>query len=272
MLTTKYVRENLGAIRKSLQKRGSKYPLEELLQLDEKLKKINKELQDLRAERNKGSEQIGAAKKSGKDPDKTLVGRMGEVKNKIDDIEKEIPDDEARLETLLWSMPNILDDSVPEGTPPEANKVIKTWGKPVPKNIPTHEEILGKLNMLDVERASKTTGARFYFMKGDLVLLELSLMRYVMDFLTKRGYTPVLPPFMLKKKYYKGAAPLATFEDALYRVGESEEASKLKDADELRAAAPDRLQPLYLPEQAIFFLHAISLQAASYLPITFLPM
>jgi seryl-tRNA synthetase len=265
MLTAKYVKDNLDAIRKSLQNRGSKYPLDELLGLDEKLKKVNKELQELRAERNTGSEQIGAAKKAGKEQDKALISRMGEVKNKIESIEKEIPAQEARLQTLLWGMPNILDESVPVGEPPDSNKVIRTWGKPVPKNIPAHEEILGKLGMLDVERAGKTTGARFYFMKGDLVLLEMSLLRYTMDFLVKRGYTPVLPPFMLKKKYYMGAAPLATFEDALYRVGESTEASKLKDVEHVE----DELFLIGTAEHALATMHAEELFSANELPLKY---
>jgi seryl-tRNA synthetase len=265
MLTAKYVRDNLDAIRKSLQKRGSKYPLNELLQLDEKLGKVNRELQELRAERNKGSQQINMLKKTGKEPDKALTDSMSGIKKKIEGIEKDTPVQEARMQTLLWSMPNILDESVPVGEPPDGNKVIKKWGNPAPKNIPTHEEILGKLNMLDVERAGKTTGARFYFMKGDLVLLEMSLLRYVMDLLTKRGYTPVLPPFMLKKKYYRGAAPLATFEDALYRVGETEEASKLKDVEHVE----DELFLIGTAEHALATMHAEEVFSANDLPFKY---
>ena len=89
-----------------------------------------------------------------------------------------------------------------------------------------HEEILEKLDLLDIERAAKVAGSRFYYIKGDLVLLEQSLGRYALDFLAKRGYVPVLPPFMLRKKYYSGVAPLATFEDALYRIAESQRGSQ----------------------------------------------
>ncbi|MGA3020848.1 MAG: serine--tRNA ligase [Candidatus Micrarchaeales archaeon] len=265
MLTARYIRDNLDAIRKSLEKRHSDYPLNELLSLDEQSRKVNKELQELRAEHNKGSEQISEMKKAGKQHDEQLVKKLADVKKRIDNLENSIPKQEERLQELLWSMPNILDESVPVGGPPEANKVIKTWGKPMPRKIPTHEEILGKLNMLDIERARKTTGARFYFMKGDLVLLELSLMRYVLDLLTKRGYTPVLPPFMLKKKYYKGAAPLATFEDALYRVGEPEEASKLKEVEHVE----DELFLIGTAEHALATMHAEEVFSISDLPIKY---
>ncbi len=265
MLTAKYVRDNLDAIKKSLANRRSDYPLDELLQLDAESRKRGVELQRLRAERNKGSEQIAQAKKAGKEADGALADRMAQVKAQIEALEAKMSIGELRLEQLVWNMPNILDDSVPVGDPPEANRIIKKWGEPVAKKVPTHEEVLGKLGLLDTERAGKTTGARFYFMKGDLVLLELSLMRYVMDFLTKRGYTPVLPPFMLKKKYYRGAAPLATFQDALYRVGESEEAAGMKEAEHLE----DELFLIGTAEHALATMHAEEVLSVNDLPLKY---
>ncbi len=83
--------------------------------------------------------------------------------------------------------------------------------------------------MIDIERAAKVSGARFFYLKNDLVLLELSVLRYSLDQIAKNGYIPISPPFLLRKEYYGGAVPLATFEDALYRVGDPEEAKSKKD-------------------------------------------
>ena len=143
------------------------------------------------------------------------IAALAELKSRIETMSAELLGYEAKADDMLWNAPNILDKSVPVGNPPEANKILRTWGEIRNEGVPNHEEILTKLGLLDMERAAKTTGTRFYFLRGDLVLLEQSLLRYALDKLAKKGYTPILPPFMLRKKYFRGAAPLSVFEDAL---------------------------------------------------------
>ena len=264
MITTRYVREHIDDIRETLKRRGSTYPIDELLKLDEEWRSMKTALQELQAERNLESLKISELKKKGKDAKKKIDG-LGELKSRIDSSEKELGAKVARIEELLWNMPNLLDRSVPQGQPPEANKIIRKWGVPKKESFGSHEEILTRMGLLDVERAAKTAGARFYFLKGDLVLLEQSLLRYALDFLSSKGYTPVLPPFMLRRKYYRGAAPIATFEDALYSVGESREAKANEGIEHL----DDELYMIATAEHALAAMHAGELFSGNQLPLKY---
>ena len=261
MITTRYVRDNIEIIEDSLKRRKSDYPIKRLLDLDKNWREEKTQLQELQAKRNKASIEIGELKKSGKEI-KENIESLGQLKEQIEELEKKVSKNEKEIEKLLWNLPNVLDTAVPTGVPPEGNVVIKKWGEIKEKNIPTHEEILGKLNLLDIERAGKTAGSRFYYMKGDLVLLELSLLRFTLDFLQKRGYTSVLPPFMLKERFYRGTAPLATFEDALYRIGESKEAESAKDLEHLE----EEMFLIGTSEHALAAVHAEELFPANELP------
>ena len=264
MLTTKYVRDNLEAIKESLKRRKSDYPLGELLGIDEKWRKLKTETQELQAKRNKESIEISELKKQGKKID-TKIKSIAKIKDGISKAEKELSEYEQRIEELLWNMPNILSKDVPIGEPPGANKVIRKWGRIKTKNKTNHEDALIKLGLLDIERASKTAGARFYYLRGDLVLLEQSVLRFALDELSKKGYTPILPPFMLRKKYYKGVAPFSVFEDALYQVSESSEASKNKDIERIE----DSLFLISTAEHALAAMHADEVLAASDLPLKY---
>ncbi len=264
MITTKYVREHIEEIRESIKKRRSNYPIDELLKLDEEWRKLKTSLQEMQAERNRESVKIAELKKKGKNADKKING-LAELKAKIEESEADLKSKEDRLEKLLWSIPNVIDKSVPEGDPPDANKIIRKWGVPKKVSMGSHEEILTKMGLLDIERAAKTAGARFYFLKGDLALLEQSLLRYALDFLTSKGYTAVLPPFMLRKKYYRGVAPIATFEDALYAVGESKEAAERKGIEHVE----DELYMIATAEHALAAMHADELFSGNQLPLKY---
>jgi seryl-tRNA synthetase len=264
MINTKYVRENLVEIRETLKNRASSFPLDDLLSADEKWRKLKTELQELQSKRNKASLEISEAKKKGEDI-KGRISALAELKTQTTAMEKDILKYEEQIDALIWNVPNVLDKSVPVGIPPEANKVVKKWGTVKKTNIGAHEDILEKLDLLDMERAAKVAGARFYYMKGDLVLLEQSLGRYALDFLAKRGYVSVLPPFMLRKKYYRGVAPLATFEDALYRTAESQEASSLKGIEHV----DDELFMIGTAEHSLAAMHAEELIPGKALPLKY---
>jgi seryl-tRNA synthetase len=226
MLTAKYVRDNIEEVRKSLERRHSGFAIDELLELDEKTRKISKELQELRAERNKGSKEVSELKKSGKERDNERIGRLAEIKKKIDSLESDLPRYEERLNHLVWNVPNTIHESVPSGKDSTENPEIRKFGKIAKEKLEkTHEDILLGLDMIDIERAAKVSGSRFFYLKNDLVLLEQSLLRFSLDVIAKNGFTPISPPFLLRKEYYSGAVPLATFEDALYRATDPEEAS-----------------------------------------------
>jgi seryl-tRNA synthetase len=264
MISTKYVRDNIALIKESLARRKSDYPIDELLDLDAKWRAGKTSLQELQARRNRDSIAVSEAKKK-KGDTTALLESLGRLKGEISKMEADTSSNEQRIEHLLWNMPNVLDKSVPIGNPPDANKVLKVAGDIKKKTGPNHEEILLNLGLLDVERAAKTTGSRFYYLKGDLVLLEQSLLRYALDKMSKKGYRLILPPFMLRKKYYRGVAPLGVFEDALYRISEASEASGVKDAEHLE----EELFLISTAEHALASMHAEELLSASELPLKY---
>ena len=221
----RFVRDNLEAIKKSLEKRGSDYPLDKLLELDEEKRKIQKELENLRAYKNKESIEISKLKKENKEVSKEKIEELEEVKKRIDELEKKFNEIGNELNELLWRMPNILEEDVPIGKDDSENVEIKRVGEIKEKNIElSHDEILTRLGLLDLDQAANVSGARFYYLKGDLALLELSLIRFAVDELIKKGYELISPPLLMKREYYKGVTSLADFEEALYLATDPKEA------------------------------------------------
>lgn len=232
MLTTKYVRDNIVAIRASLKKRKSDYPIDKLLSLDEESRKLKTELQQLQALKNKGSLEIAAETKKGKNDHssrekiKEKSEELAKIKEKIAELEARLPSYEQEIEMLLWNLPNILHDSVPYGEDDSGNLEVKKVGETKKRKIPDHEEILAGMGLLDISQAAKVAGARFFYLKGDLALLEQALIRFAINELSKKGYTLIAPPLMMRKDYYKGVTALGDFEDALYKVEEDYESEE----------------------------------------------
>jgi seryl-tRNA synthetase len=231
MLTPKYVRDNLDAIRQSLGRRKSAYPIDELVGLEEQTRKIGTELQELRAERNRGTMRISEAKKLGKPLDAALVYDLAELKKKMDSLEATLPKSLERLDFLMWNLPNVLHESVPYGKDDTENAEIRKWGEPSRRKIPGHAEILERLGLLDTDQASKVAGARFFYLKGDLALLEQSLIRFAIDELNRKGFTLIAPPLMMKREFYRGVTALGDFEEALYKAADPSEAEGKKELE-----------------------------------------
>ena len=264
MLTAKYVRDNLDAIRASLAKRKSKYPLDELLKVDLDWRAMKTRLQELQSQRNKASLEISEKKKKGGDI-KASVEALAALKAEITDMEAKLPVYEEKIANLLWRMPNVLHESVPIGDSDKDNPVLRTWGEIRNKKAPTHEEILGKLGLIDIERAAKVSGARFYFLKGDLALLEQALIKFVIDEMIKKGYTFISPPYMMRGKYYRAAVDLAQFEDALYRIADTKEAMEREDYEKL----DEEMYLIATAEHVIAAMHAEEVFNGKELPIKY---
>lgn len=229
MLSTKYVRDHLDDIKESLKRRKSDYPIDRLLDLDKKWREQKTRLQELQAKRNKASIEIADLKKKGTKIDEK-INALAFLKEEIEELEKEVTKYETEIEKLLWNMPNVLDKNVPYGESEDQNAEIRTWGKiDKGKKSGNHEETLTKLGLLEMEQAAIVSGARFYYLKGDLALLEQALIRFGIDELIKKGYTLIAPPLMLRKEFYKGATALGDFEELLYRVADPSEASGQKN-------------------------------------------
>lgn len=222
MLDIKLIREDPNAVRRNLARRNQTPVLEmfdELVEVDKKWRESVAEINGLRAERNKASMEIAAAKKEGK-TDKKLLAEAGKIPKKIEESEKTMSDLDAKMKSLLLRLPNLLDRSVPDGKDEGDNKIVKKSGKPPefdfePKD---HLEILQNLGMIDSDRAAKSSGHGFHYLKGDAVMLDMAISKFALDFLHRKDFTIVEPPFMLNYSSMMGAEDLGTFEDQIYKI------------------------------------------------------
>lgn len=266
MLNAKYVRDNIDAIRNSLKKRKSDYPLDELLKLDEEYRKIGVELQELRMKRNKGSIEVSELKKAKKEVSEEKMKELANLKEKIEAIEASIPSYETRIDSLVMNMPNALDESVPFGKDDTENVEIRRHGTLIRKSSPSHEQILAKLGLVDLEQASKVAGARFFYLKGDLALLEQALIRFAIDELVAKGYTLIAPPLLMRREYYKGVTAFGDFEDMLYKAADPGEAQDKKAIEHME----DELYLIGTSEHPIAAMHANSVMSGNELPKRFI--
>jgi seryl-tRNA synthetase len=222
MLDIIFVRENPEVVRENLRRRNDSELIEmldELLKKDELWRALKGKVDAARARRNKISEEINKAKKDGKDASQ-VVAEAKEIPKIIAEGEKELAALEGRIRDLLLRIPNIMHDSVPKGKDDSENQVIKTVGKkPSFKFTPkSHTDLIVEKGWADLERAAKISGARWYFLKGDLAVLEYALIQYALDFMRNKGFMPVVPPFMMSRTAYEGVTSLGDFEEVMYKI------------------------------------------------------
>jgi seryl-tRNA synthetase len=222
MLDIKLIREKTEEVRKNIQKRDDPKFLNQfdlLVKKDEEWRSNLQNLEKLKAQRNTLSKEIADLKKAGKKADdklklaKALPKRINEIEEKTKSLRQEI-------NNLLLKIPNLLHKSVPFGESEEENKTIKKEGKK-PKfsfKLKSHVDLIEDLGLADIERAAKVSGARFYYAKNELVMLDLALKRLALEMLIKKGFEVVEPPFMIRRKPYEGVTDLADFEDVLYKI------------------------------------------------------
>jgi len=224
MLDIRFLRENPDVIRRDLEKRGSDPRMLSLLEKtigNEKLsRELNSAVESLRAERNKVTAEISGAKKGGREVSPEILSRSREIPSELKGLEEKLASLKEEIRQALLRLPNILHESVPYGKDDSENVMVRTWGeaKPLPFEPKGHEEILLSLGLIDLERAAKISGSRFYFLKGDLVLLDMALQRFAADILVKKGFTIVNPPYIMGKEAYMGVTSLGDFEDTLYKI------------------------------------------------------
>jgi len=222
MLDIKLIRENPDIVRKDLKKRGDAEKLkllEELIEHDREWRKMVGDVEKLRARRNSVTGEIAKFKKEGRQPAKQIA-EMKEIKEEIETLGEKVGRYELHIKDILMRLPNILHDSVPVGKDDSENVEVRKWGKIQKPNfeLKGHEELGVALNLLDIERAAKISGARFYFLKGELALLEMAIMKCATDFMMKKGYQLIIPPHMMRKKPYEGVTDLSDFGEMLYKI------------------------------------------------------
>jgi len=241
MLDIKMIRENPENIRKMLKDRDVQFDLDLLLELDRKRREMIISTDNLRKKKNEMSVKISEAKKTG-DEATSIIQEMQVVSKELTNLEEVQNKTKSEYSKLALTIPNVLHESVPCGDD-SANKEIRKWGT-TPQfdfEVKDHIDISESLNLLELERAAKTAGARFYYLKGDLVKLNQALIQFGLDFLSEKGYTMFQPPYMINRKSMEGAVILDDFEDVIYKVedqdlyliGTSEHAMVSMYADEI---------------------------------------
>jgi len=222
MLDIKLIRENPSFVRENLARRGDPENLrmlDELIECDKLWRQHLTKLNELRRERNRITAQIAEAKKKGGDI-ADIVSRAKAVDVEITELEKLVADYEERVHNYLMLLPNLLHESVPVGKDEFDNVTVRTWGEPPKFSFPPKDHIdLGlSLDIMDVERAGKVAGARFFYLKKGGVLLDMALMNFALEEMVKKGFTPIEPPFLMRRKPYEGVIALSDFENDLYKV------------------------------------------------------
>ena len=223
MLDAKLLKENPHTIENMLKKRGVNFPLNELIDLDKKRRELIVELQDFKHKKNILATSI-AQKKKEKDTTNTVnseISKMKEISNRISELEKEQDSVQGKFRYLMMSIPNLLHESVPLGSGEAENVIIKEQRNKRTKSTMAprdHIDIATSLDLIDLERAAKISGARFYFLKNDLVKMNQALLQFGLDYLSNSGYTLVQPPYMIRKEAMEGAVILGDFEQVIYKV------------------------------------------------------
>jgi len=222
MLDIKLIRNNREFVRDNLAKRGNPEAIEmldKLVEQDKEWRQALTKLNDLRHERRQITMEIAALKKKGKTAEKEILkGRT--LDEEITALEKQVNECEEKTSYYLMRLPNLLHESVPVGKDENDNAPIRFWGE-TPKFTFTpkdHIDLALKLDIMDVERAGKIAGARFFYLKREGVLLDMALMQFALEEMTKKGYMPIEPPFVMRRKPYEGVVALSDFEDVLYKI------------------------------------------------------
>jgi seryl-tRNA synthetase len=222
MLDVKLLRETPDVIRSDLRKRGMLDKLglvDQAIRADSEWRGAKAQMESLRHELNEVNHAIAKLAKSKQpiDEEQRKVRRISEEEARYSAVQNEQLE---VLERILTSLPNILHESVPVGKDDGDNVMVRTWGEPrrfdfTPKD---HIDVLTALGMVDMERAAKISGARFFFLKGDAVKLEHAIMNYAVDLLSAKGFVPVEPPFMMRREPYAGVTDLGDFGPVIYKV------------------------------------------------------
>jgi len=242
MLDPKIIKDNPKIIRDMLKARAVEFDLDELVESDQKRRDLILKTDDMRKKKNQVALEISQKKKSGENISSNL-DEMKNISRELVKLESLQGETDKKYSQLVLTIPNLIHESVPIGKDETANIEIKKWGV-IPKfdfKINDHIDISANLDLVDLERAAKVAGARFYYLKNDLVRLNQSLIHYALDFLAEKNYSLVQPPYMINRKSMEGAIIADDFEEVIYKIenedlymiGTSEHAMAAMHSDEI---------------------------------------
>ena len=224
MIDIKFLRENPEVVKENIKKKfqDAKLPLvDEVIELDEKARKTQQEADDIRANRNKLSKEIGMLMGQGKKEEaeavKAQVSANAARLAELEVLEKELSE---KVTKIMMSIPNIIDPSVPIGEDDSCNVEIEKFGEPVVPEfeIPYHTEIMEKFDGIDMEAAGKVAGNGFYYLMGDIARLHSAVISYARDFMIDRGFTYCIPPFMIRSNVVTGVMSFEEMDAMMYKI------------------------------------------------------
>jgi len=269
MLSRQFVRENPETVRDAVESKGVDVDVDELLGIDEEWRELKARGDELRHERNEVSQKIGGLKAEGKEEKaQEAIERSQDLKDELQTVEERTDELESELESLLLELPQIPQDEVPEGEDESDNVEIERVGFDAdhgfPDEVTPHYELGEELNIIDEERGAKTTGAGFYFLKGEGARLEHALIQFMLDVHREQEYTDVFPPVPVKSTSMEGTGQLPKFADDAYRVGGSE--SEEYDDDDLWLCPTAEVPVTNMYRDEIFLKEDLPLKHQAYSP------
>ena len=223
MLDPKLIKEKQRMIQDMLNARNIDFDLDTLIESDKKRREFIIKTDELRKNKNQVALEISQKKKAGEDTSSILT-KMKNVSVELTKLESEQEIIENTYSKLALTIPNLIHESVPIGMDEHANKEIKKWGN-IPSfnfKIKDHIDISEELGLVDLERAAKVSGSRFYYLRNDIVRLNQSLIHYALDFLAKKEYSLVQPPYMINRESMEGAVIAEDFEEVIYKIEEED--------------------------------------------------
>ena len=224
MLDIKFVRENPDVVKENIKKKfqdGKIILVDEVIELDAALRAAKTEADELRANRNKVSKEIGVLMAQGKkDEAEAAKKKVTQYADQLAALEVKEAELEEKLMKNMMIIPNIIDDSVPIGRDDSENVELEKFGEPVVPDfeVPYHTDILEKLDGIDLDAARKVAGNGFYYLMGDIARLHSAVISYARDFMINRGFTYCIPPFMIRSNVVTGVMSFAEMDAMMYKI------------------------------------------------------
>ena len=224
MIDIKFLRENPEAVKENIRKKfqDEKLPLvDEVIALDKESRQTQQEADDLRANRNKISKEIGVLMKAGKKEEaEAKKAEVAAGAKRLEELEKKEGELQEKILKDMMVIPNIIDPSVPIGKDDSENVEVKRYGEPVVPDfeIPYHTEIMERFNGIDLDSARKVAGNGFYYLMGDIARLHSAVIAYARDFMINRGFTYCVPPFMIRSNVVTGVMSFAEMDAMMYKI------------------------------------------------------
>ncbi len=224
MIDIKFLRENPDIVKENIKKKfqDKKLPLvDEVIALDKERRDIQAEADAIRAEKNQISKQIGALMAQGKkDEAEEIKKKVAESAARLKELEEKAPVIEEQVTSIMMRIPNIIDDSVPVGKDDSENVEVERFGEPVVPDfeIPYHTDIIEKFGGIDLDAARKVAGNGFYYLVGDVARLHSAVLSYARDFMIDKGFTYVIPPYMIRSDVVTGVMSFDEMESMMYKI------------------------------------------------------